>query len=56
MAPVASRPSLMATKRPQLSLDELRQLKWFLGGALALLSIGAVAYLEVDAWAFVAVA
>ena len=46
----------MATKRPQLSLDELRQLKWFLGGALALLSIAAVAYLEVDTWAFVAVA
>ena len=43
----------METKRPQLSLDEMRQLKWFLGGALALLSIATVAYLEVDAWIFV---
>ena len=43
----------METKRPQLSLDELRQLKWLLGGALALLSIATVAYLELNAWFFV---
>jgi len=40
----------MEKKRPQLSLDELHQLKWLLGGALALLSSWSVLYLDVDAW------
>ena len=37
-------------KRPQLSLDELHQLKWLLGGALALLSAWATFYLDASAW------
>jgi transglutaminase-like putative cysteine protease len=37
-------------KRPQLNLDELHQLKWLLGGALALLSAWSVPYLDVNAW------
>ena len=38
------------TRRPQLTLDEMRQLKWLLGGMLILLSVWTVFYLEVDAW------
>jgi protein-glutamine gamma-glutamyltransferase len=41
----------MAKKRPQLSPDELQQLRWLLGGVLALISAWAVFYLELDAWA-----
>lgn len=37
-------------RRPQLGLDELRQLNWLLGGALILLSVWTVFYLEIDAW------
>ena len=37
-------------KRPQLSLDELRLLKWWLGGALTLIAVWSVFYLDVDAW------
>jgi transglutaminase-like putative cysteine protease len=40
----------MEKKRPQLNLDELHQLKWLLGGALALLSAWSVPYLDVNAW------
>jgi transglutaminase-like putative cysteine protease len=40
----------MDKRRPQLSLDELRQLRWLLGGLLILLSVSTVAYLEIDAW------
>jgi transglutaminase-like putative cysteine protease len=40
----------MEKKRPQLSLDELHQLKWLLGGVLVLLSVWTVFYLEFDAW------
>lgn len=36
--------------RPQLTADELSQLKWILGGALILLSVWTVFYLEIDAW------
>jgi transglutaminase-like putative cysteine protease len=39
-----------ALGRPQLSADELSQLKWVLGGALILLSVWTVFYLEIDAW------
>jgi len=39
----------MEKKRPQLSLDELHQLKWLLGGGLVLLSVWTVFYLEFDA-------
>lgn len=37
-------------KPPQLTRDELHQLKWLLGAALALFSTWTVFYLEVDAW------
>jgi hypothetical protein len=40
----------MEKKRPQLNLDELHQLKWLLGGVLALLSAWSVPYLDVNAW------
>lgn len=36
--------------RPQLTADELSQLKWVLGGALILLSVWTVFYLDIDAW------
>ena len=39
----------MVKKRPQLKLDELQQLKWALGSALAVLSAWTVLYLEIDA-------
>ena len=38
------------TSRPQLTGDELRQLKWLLGGVLILLSVWTVFYLEMEAW------
>jgi len=37
-------------RRPQLNLIELHQLRWSLGGLLALVSVWSVWYLEVDAW------
>jgi hypothetical protein len=43
-------------KRPQLSADEMRQLKWLLGGLLILFSVWTVFYLEVDAWTLMALA
>ncbi|MBA3849285.1 MAG: hypothetical protein C0502_04735 [Opitutus sp.] len=42
--------------RPQLSLDELRRLKWLLGGALALVSLWTVFFLDVEALGLVVVA
>lgn len=50
MARTASQPSSMGKKRPQLSLDELHQLKWLLGGALVLLAAWTVFYLDLEAW------
>ncbi len=44
----------MEKRRPQLSLDELHQLKWLLGGGLVLLSVATVFYLDVDAWTLMA--
>jgi len=38
-----------ASPRPQLELDELRRLKWLLGGLLALVSLATVFFLEVEA-------
>ncbi|WP_415908269.1 transglutaminaseTgpA domain-containing protein [Oleiharenicola sp. Vm1] len=46
----------MASPRPQLSLDELRRLKWLLGGALALVSLWTVFFLDVEALGLVALA
>lgn len=45
-----------AAKRPQLNLDELRRLKWLLGGALALVSQFTVFFLDIEALGLVAVA
>jgi transglutaminase-like putative cysteine protease len=45
-----------ASPRPQLSLDELRRLKWLLGGALALVSLWTVFFLDVEALGLVAAA
>ncbi len=39
----------MEHPRPQLSLVELRQLRWFFGGLIGLLSAWTVFYMEVDA-------
>ena len=38
------------TKSPQLNRDELHQLKWLLGGVLALISVWTVFYLEIEEW------
>ena len=40
----------MEKKRPQLNLTELYQLKWVLGGVLAVLSAWTVLYMDVEAW------
>ncbi|CAM3124624.1 transglutaminaseTgpA domain-containing protein [Rariglobus hedericola] len=40
----------MEKKRPQLNLTELYQLKWVLGGLLAVLSAWTVLYMDVEAW------
>ena len=40
--------------KPQLSLDEMQQLKWLLGGVLTLLSAWTVFYLDIDAWVLMA--
>lgn len=50
-----SRPMSTASPRPQLSLDELRRLKWLLGGVLALVSLWTVFFLDVEALALVAI-
>lgn len=39
-----------APKRSQLTLDELHQARWLLGGALTLLGVVTVAYMDVEAW------
>lgn len=40
----------MAKERPQLDLNELQQLRWLLGGVVALIAIWSVWYLDSDAW------
>ncbi len=42
-------------KRPQLSLDELQQLKWLLGGVLTLLAVWTVFYMDLGGWTLMAV-
>jgi len=37
-------------RRPQLTGDELQQLKWLLGGVLTLLALSTVLYRDVEAW------
>ncbi|HUL52114.1 MAG TPA: DUF3488 and transglutaminase-like domain-containing protein [Opitutaceae bacterium] len=46
----------MEERRPQLSLEELHQLRWLLGGALILISVWTMLYLEIDAWVLAGVA
>jgi hypothetical protein len=38
------------TRRPQLGPAELQHLKWLLGGALTLLAVSTIFYMDVDAW------
>ncbi len=45
-----------AARRPRLELDELRRLKWLLGGALALVSLWTVFFLDVEALALTGLA
>lgn len=45
-----------AAKLPQLNLDELRRLKWLLGGTMALVSLWTVFFLDIEALGLVAVA
>ena len=40
----------MARSWPQLNADELRQVRWALGGALTLIAASSVFYLNIDAW------
>ena len=40
----------MDRKRPQLNVDELRQLRWLLGGLLVLIAVSTVGYMEIDSW------
>ncbi len=40
----------MENRRPQLNLAELHQLKWLIGGLLALISAWTVVYMDVEAW------
>jgi len=40
----------MENRRPQLNLAELHQLKWLMGGLLALISAWTVVYMDVEAW------
>ncbi len=42
--------SATVAKRPQLAADELRQLRWMLGGLLTVLALATVVYIDVDAW------
>src|ERR1043165_5532171 len=44
-----------ATKRPQLTLEELQQLKWLLGALLSLIGVSTVFYMDVDAWTLMAI-
>ena len=46
--------SALPHRRPQLTLDELQQLKWLLGGVLTLLGVSTVFYMDVDAWTLMA--
>ena len=48
--PGGTGPARSDVRRPQLTLDELYQVKWLLGGILTLLGVGTVLYMDVDAW------
>jgi protein-glutamine gamma-glutamyltransferase len=42
-------------KRPQLTIEELQQLKWLLGAVLTLLGVSTVFYMDVEAWSLMAI-
>jgi hypothetical protein len=42
-------------RRPQLTPDELQQLKWLLGGALSMLGVSTVLYMDIEAWVLMAI-
>lgn len=42
--------------RPQLTLDELRRMKWLLGGSVALVSLWTVFFLDIEALGLVSIA
>lgn len=44
-----------AQKRPQLTTEELVQLKWLLGGILTLIGISTVFYMDIEAWTLMGV-
>jgi protein-glutamine gamma-glutamyltransferase len=44
-----------AHKRPQLTIEELLQLKWLLGGVLTLIGISTIFYMDVEAWTLMGV-
>ena len=44
-----------AAPRPQLSTDEMRRLKWLLGGMVALVSLWTVFFLDVEALSLVVI-
>ncbi len=46
--------STTSSRRPQLTLDELHQVKWLLGGLLTLLGVSTVFYMDIDAWVLTA--
>lgn len=52
---MSTEPRSLLPKRPQLSVDELHQLRWLLGGALTLVSAWSMFYLEIDAWVLMGV-
>ena len=49
MSTAISPPPPSRAARPQLSPDELQQLRWLLGGVLTLLAVATVGYVDVSA-------
>lgn len=43
-------PDTAAGRRPQLTAEELQQLRWLLGNVMTLLGVWTVFYMDVDAW------
>jgi transglutaminase-like putative cysteine protease len=44
----------VSARHPQLTFEELQQLKWLLGSLLIMLSVSTILYMDVDAWALMA--
>ncbi len=47
--------SALPASRPQLTAEELQQLKWLLGGLMTLLGLSTIFYMDVDAWTLMAI-